>query len=98
MTAKVAISVASMDHAVQVPVQSVLEREDRFFCLVAGIEGEIEAREVTLGPANDSSVVIRKGLQADEHIFLAPQNYERDTVFPPAEQPVSQVAVVEEKA
>lgn len=94
MTAKVAISIASMDRAVQVPVQSVLEREDRFFCLVAGIEGEIEAREVLLGPANDSSVVIRKGLQAEEHIFLAPQNYERDTVFPPPEPAPAQVAEV----
>jgi HlyD family secretion protein len=97
MTAKVAISIASLDHAVQVPVQSVLERDERFFCLVAGIEGEIEAREVTLGPANDSSVVIRKGLQPDEHIFLAPQNYERDAIFPPPEQVVPQVASVAEE-
>jgi hypothetical protein len=82
-------------------VQSVLEREERFFCLVAGVEGEIEAREVTLGPANDSSVVIRKGLQPDEHIFLAPQNYERDAVFPPPEAPGAQpaeVAVVDKDA
>ena len=101
MTAKVSIAITSLDQAVQVPVQSVLERQERFWCLVAKVGGEIEAREVTLGPANDSMVVIRKGVAPDEQIFLAPQNYERDAVFTPAvETPAvqpEQLAAVEKE-
>jgi len=84
MTAKVAVEVASMEDAVQVPLQAVLERDDRHFCLVPDHNGSIEAREVELGPANDSTVVIKKGVSPSENVFLAPQNYEDYVTLPPS--------------
>lgn len=84
MTAKVAIEATSLDQAVQVPLQAVIEREDRFFCLLPIGKGDVEAREVELGPANDAMVVIKNGLAPDEQVFLAPQNYEKQVTLPPS--------------
>jgi multidrug efflux pump subunit AcrA (membrane-fusion protein) len=92
MTAKVAIEVASIDEAIQVPLQAVMEREDRHFCLLTNDVGQLIAREVELGPANDSTVVVKRGLTPDEHVYLAPQNYEAYVTFPPAEPATQAVA------
>jgi HlyD family secretion protein len=94
MTAKVGIQVAALESAVQVPVQAVLEREDRHFCFVPDGDGHLEAREVELGPMNDSTVVIKKGLSPDEQVFLAPQNYENQVTLPAPEPSLGQVAAV----
>jgi len=93
MTAKVAIQVSSIDEAVQVPLQAILEREDRHFCFVPDEEGRLEAREVELGPSNDAMVVIKKGLVPDEQVMLAPQNYESQVELPPANPSAGHVAV-----
>ncbi len=94
MTAKVAIEVTALDQAVQVPLQAVMEREDRHFCLLADDLGQLVAREVELGPANDATVVVKSGLQPDERVYLAPQNYETYVTFPPAEPATTTVAAV----
>ncbi|RYD74600.1 MAG: HlyD family efflux transporter periplasmic adaptor subunit [Verrucomicrobiaceae bacterium] len=84
MTAKVSIEATTLETAMQVPLQAVIEREARFFCFLPAAGGEVEAREVELGPANDAMVVIKNGLAADEHVFLAPQNYEKQVTLPAA--------------
>jgi RND family efflux transporter MFP subunit len=83
MTAQVAIQVEQRENALQVPVQAVLERGKRFFCLVA--DNDLEAREVSIGSANEQSVVIEKGLTAGEQVVLAPQIYESQVHLPEAE-------------
>jgi HlyD family secretion protein len=83
MTAKVAIEATTIEQAVQVPLQAVIEREERFFCFLPGIGGDVEAREVEIGPSNDATVVIKSGLAAEEQVFLAPQNYEKQVTLPP---------------
>lgn len=92
MTAKVAIQVSAIDQAVQVPLQAILERDDRHFCLVPDEDGHMEAREVELGVSNDSMVVIKKGLVPDEQVLLAPQNYENQIDLPPANPSAGHVA------
>jgi HlyD family secretion protein len=87
MTAQVAIEVQRQEEALQVPIQAVLERGKRFFCFVAG--ENLEAREVTLGPANDQSVIIKKGLEPGEHVLLAPQSYETSVTLPKARAAVA---------
>jgi multidrug efflux pump subunit AcrA (membrane-fusion protein) len=81
MTAQVSIEVHRLDSAVQVPIQAVLEREKRFFCFVMS-EGELTAREVVVGPANNSNVVIQDGLEVGEQVILAPQSYEDRVTLP----------------
>ncbi len=81
MTAQVSIEVQRLDSAVQVPIQAVLEREKRFFCFVVN-EGELTAREVVVGAANNSNVVIQDGLEVGEQVVLAPQSYEDRVTLP----------------
>jgi HlyD family secretion protein len=81
MTAQAAIEVERLEQALQVPVQAVLERGKRFFCVVES-DGEIVAREVKVGSANDQSVVIASGLQEGERVVLAPQVFESKLSLP----------------
>jgi len=83
MTAQAAIEVERLDQAVQVPLQAVLERADRFFCIVEQ-DGDFLAREVNVGHSNEQVVVINDGLQAGDRVVLAPQNYEAHITFTPA--------------
>jgi RND family efflux transporter MFP subunit len=96
MTAKVAIEATSIDQAVQVPLQAVIERDERFFCFLPSADGAVKVREVELGPANDSMVVIKNGLAPDEQVYLAPQNYEKQVTLPAPElDRTSQVAALQ---
>ncbi len=81
MTAQVSIEVERQESALQIPVQSVLERGKRLFCIVDNGE-ELTAREVRVGSANEQSVVIAEGLDAGEQVVLAPQSYEDKVDLP----------------
>ncbi len=83
MTAQTSIEVEKLDEAVQVPLQAVMERGDRFFCIVQQGSGEFAGREVSVGHANDQVVVIHEGLQPGDQVVLAPQNYENYVSFEP---------------
>lgn len=83
MTAQSAIEIEKLDDAVQVPLQAVLERGDRFFCIVAQ-DGDLIAREVSVGHSNEQAVVINGGVNVGDHVVLAPQNYEAHVELPPA--------------
>lgn len=75
MTAQASIEVEKIDQAVQIPVQAVLERGERYFCIVA-VDGDFAAREVNVGRSNEQVVVINDGVQPGDQVVLAPQNYE----------------------
>jgi HlyD family secretion protein len=92
MTAQVSIEVQKLDEAVQVPIQAVLERGDRFFCLIPAKHGMVP-REVAVGASNDQNVVVEDGLAAGEQVLLAPQSYE-DQVELPAAPPKKKVTKV----
>lgn len=83
MTAQAAIEVAKIDRAVQVPLPAVLERNKRFFCLVTQ-DGELTAQEVSVGPANEQTVVINDGINEGDQVLLAPQSYEGSVTLPEA--------------
>jgi len=75
MTAQVAIEVERMEDVLQIPVQSVIERGKRFFCIVEEA-GEIAAHEIHVGSANENSVVVTEGVNAGDKVVLAPQSVE----------------------
>jgi len=81
MTAQVAIEVERRENVLQVPVQAVLERGKRFFCIVDS-GGELVAREVLVGSANEQYVIISEGLEDGEQVVLAPQSYENKVLLP----------------
>ncbi len=91
MTAQTAIEVEKLDQAVQVPLQAVIERDDRFFCIVEQ-DGEFIPRELSVGHSNDQAVVINDGVQPGEKVVLSPQTYESHINFESA-APVKSPAI-----
>lgn len=101
MTAQAAVVVEQREHATQVPLQSVMERDGRFYCLVEG-PGGIEARQVQVGPTNDKFVVIEAGLQGAEQVVMTPKQFSDRVALPapidyPARKPMMLAARPEAK-
>jgi RND family efflux transporter MFP subunit len=95
MTAQASIEVEKLDEAVQIPLQAVLERDDRFFCIVEQ-DGGFVPREVSIGRANDQSVIINDGVAPGENVVLSPQTYETHVNFDtalPVKSPAIEKAV-----
>ena len=74
MTAVVEIMIDSIDDALAVPLQSVVERDDLTYVLVRSTSG-LEPRVVETGRQNDSNVEITSGLSEEEQIALNPRQF-----------------------
>jgi multidrug resistance efflux pump len=74
MTAQAAVIVEERSEATQVPLQSVFERDGRYYCLTHSPAG-IEAKQVQVGPTNDKYVVIEAGLSGNERIVMTPGQF-----------------------
>ncbi len=70
MTAEVNVLVEKIDDALQIPIEAVVQRAGRFFCAVPTPDGNVETRELTIGSANETDLVVRAGLQLDEEVVL----------------------------
>jgi len=99
MTAEVQILAEQIADAVQVPVQAVLERGGKHFCLVLAGE-KLVSREVLLGSTNDKVVVIRDGLRENELVAVNPRTFVSQVDLPQitAEEPESDLAAQFAKA
>jgi multidrug efflux pump subunit AcrA (membrane-fusion protein) len=73
MTAKVAVRVETIPDALQVPIQSVVERNGKHYCLLARGSSGLEAREVLIGSTNDKFLVIRDGLSPADSVLMNPR-------------------------
>jgi hypothetical protein len=72
MTASVAIRVETIDEALQVPIQSVVERKGKYYCL-QNRGKQIEPHEVVTGAMNEKFIVIKSGLAVDDTVLLNPR-------------------------
>jgi len=91
MTAKVAIRVESIPAALQVPVQSVVERGGKHYCLL--VRGtHLEPREVLIGSTNEKFLVIRDGLIKDEEVLVNPRVHLASVQLPAVAEPVASPA------
>ena len=70
MTAEVNVLVESIDNAVQIPIEAVLERDKRFFCAVPLQDGQLDTRELKLGSVNETELVVESGLEVGEEVVL----------------------------
>ena len=77
MTARVAIRVETIEDALQVPIQSVVERKGKYYCLRRG-DTALEPREVVPGSTNEKFIVIRKGLALGDKVLLNPRAHLAD--------------------
>lgn len=83
MTAKAAVVVEEREHATQVPLQAVFERDGRYYCLTHGATG-IEAKQLQLGPTNDKHVIVEQGLAGGEQVVVTPRLYADHVTLPAA--------------
>ena len=87
MTAQAAVVVEERDAATQVPLQAVMERDGRYYCLVQGAAG-LEARQVQVAPTNDKFVVIEAGLDGADQVVMTPKQFGDQVTLPsPIEYP-----------
>jgi RND family efflux transporter MFP subunit len=72
MTAKAAIRVETIADALQVPIQAVVERAGKHYCLVAQ-GSKLEKREILVGSTNEKYLVVRDGLSTRDTVLLNPR-------------------------
>jgi len=78
MTAELTIRVQRLERQLQVPSQAVLRHGGKPYC-ISFDRGRFAAHQVSLGPANGITTVIRAGLQEGQRAVLIPGLY-RDKV------------------
>jgi len=70
MTAEVNIVVSELDDAVQVPIETLTQRDGKYFCAIPSSDGPLQAREVNVGLVNETVAVILSGLTENEKVVL----------------------------
>jgi len=81
LSAEVRIGVQRLDRALQVPCQAVFRHGEKSYCLrVRG--SRIQPCEVTLGPTNGTTVVVRGGLKEGQEVVLAAAAHREKIVLP----------------
>ncbi len=81
LTAKVEIHVEKIPDTIAVPVVSVIENSGEFYCFVKE-GGKVVPRWVAIGSSNDTSVVIREGLQPGDELVENPDPFAKLAEFP----------------
>ncbi|MBT4666843.1 MAG: HlyD family efflux transporter periplasmic adaptor subunit, partial [Opitutae bacterium] len=82
MTAKVRVLVEQIPSALQVPLHAVLRVKGASYCLVVDESGNLQARVVRLGSANDSSTVVESGLSEGEQLVVNAREFRDIVTFP----------------
>jgi HlyD family secretion protein len=82
MTSEVTIIAEELKNVLQVPLQTILEKDKGFFCLVGDNIKNLEARPVELGSANEQFVVIKRGLVEGVSVTMNPRQFEKEVSFP----------------
>jgi HlyD family secretion protein len=72
MTATADIVIAELDNVLSVPVQAVVQYDNKHHVAVRTPEGRLEWREVALGRANDQAVEVKAGLKTGEAVVVEP--------------------------
>ena len=86
LSAEVRIGVQRLDRALQVPCQAVFRHGEKSYCLrVRG--SRIQPCELSLGPTNGTTVVVRGGLEEGQEVILAAAAHRDEVALPelPAE-------------
>ncbi|HVX10219.1 MAG TPA: efflux RND transporter periplasmic adaptor subunit [Pirellulales bacterium] len=91
MSAHVAIRVETRADSLQVPVQAVVERGHKFYCLVRDASQKLAAREVLIGPTNEKFLVIREGLAEGQEVVMNPRAHLEDVGLPAVDVETPQV-------
>ncbi|MFG0294995.1 MAG: efflux RND transporter periplasmic adaptor subunit, partial [Maioricimonas sp. JB045] len=77
MNAEVAFQIEHQDEALLVPVQAVIEREGRHYCMLPGEDRDnaVSVREVAIGSTNEKFVKVEQGLTEGETVIVNPETF-----------------------
>ncbi|MFG0332409.1 MAG: efflux RND transporter periplasmic adaptor subunit [Maioricimonas sp. JB049] len=77
MNAEVALQVEHQDEALLVPVQAVIERGGRHYCMLPGAsrENAVSVREVAIGSTNEKFVLVEQGLDEGDTVIVNPETF-----------------------
>lgn len=70
MTAEAKILVDRMDDVLQLPIEAIQQRDEKFYCAIPLENGSIETRELKVGKANETSLIVESGLEVGEEVVL----------------------------
>ena len=62
--------------------EAVVERSDKFYCLVRDPQGKLAAREVLIGSTNEKFLVIREGLNEGQEVVMNPRAHLEEVGLP----------------
>jgi HlyD family secretion protein len=92
MTAKVAIRVETIPDALQVPVQAVVERDHKHYCLLVESAARLQPREVLIGSTNENFLVVRDGLSLNDQVLVNPRVHMSNVAWPATAETPPKVA------
>lgn len=75
MSSKVSIRVETLTEVLQVPIQTVVERGDKHYCVIRDTSGKLVLRELLIGSTNDKFIVIKEGLSVTDNVVMNPRAY-----------------------
>lgn len=73
MSSMVSIRVETQADAMQVPVQTVVERGGKHYCVIRESSGKRALRELLIGSTNDKFIVIKEGLSTTDDVVMNPR-------------------------
>ncbi|MFM9959929.1 MAG: efflux RND transporter periplasmic adaptor subunit [Planctomycetaceae bacterium] len=73
MSSKVSIRVETQSNVLQVPIQTVVERGDKHYCVIRDSSGKLVLRELLIGSTNDKFIVVKEGLSATDDVVMNPR-------------------------
>ena len=72
MTAQVEIVVSERDDVLSVPVEAIVQFDDKYHVAVKKPDGAIEFREVELGMSNQKFVEVKQGIKSGDLVMVKP--------------------------
>ncbi|MBC8116408.1 MAG: efflux RND transporter periplasmic adaptor subunit [Candidatus Saccharimonas sp.] len=73
MSSQVAIRVETQQQVLQVPVQTVVERSGKHYCILREAAGTLALRELLIGSTNDKFIVVKDGLSTNDDVVMNPR-------------------------
>ncbi len=80
LTAEVEILADRLDSVLQAPIESCIERGERYFAWVVDEDDEPQRHEIRVGKSNDTTVEIIDGLAEGDEVVLNPRSVLADEV------------------
>ncbi len=73
MSSKVSIRVETQSDVLLVPIQAVVERGDKHYCVIRESSGKLSLRELLIGSTNDKFIIIKDGLNTTDDVVMNPR-------------------------